>query len=803
VTQHERSANAAPTAFEPKHPTLLATVVLSLWIAILSLPAWTGKFIGGAYSDQYHTGYAFRDWLASEFKRTGHIPLWNPEIFGGLPFVGAMHGDIFYPTAWLRLILPTGIAMDLGFIVHYVLAGLFMYLLLRLFRVSWAGAVTGGFAYQLSGVIGSYVQPGHDGKLFVTALLPLALIGLVMGLRDRRAEGYGVLGLAVGLAMVSPQAQMTYYLLITAGIFALYLAFEERPREEPLGPRLQALGLALVAVVLGFGIGMIQFIPFFRYLPYSPRAGGITGGFAGSTSYAIPWVHVPEFVLANFVGTTPSQTYWGPNGLKLHSEYLGLPVVALAVVGAMSRSRRRLILWLGAIGLLFLLVALGAGTPFYRLWWAVMPFVKKTRAPGMALYVVALVLAALAAFGVDRVQQGGASRRGLAWMVIGGAVALLAIMGVPGVMAESLAQGVQMTLGLPTAAPAHAAQASIRFGATVSGLALAALGGLALAWERRRIPIVVVALGIPLIVSADLWRNAAGFWTWSPPPKQDLYAGDALTAELRQVPLPFRVLDLPGGGGYPGSALMAYHIPQLLGYHGVELHAFDELMGGKNVWKNALAVSPRSQKLWDLFAVRYVLLPVQGGVPDSIPGFVRRPAPVTTAGGTSVVVFERTTPPAYAWLATAALKLDDSSAVLAVLDPRLPPRSVVLLAPDAPVNPPPLQTIPAPARVTASVTAWEPGRMTVALDSTLDSAAYLVIAENWYTAWTATVDGVPAPVLRANVAQMAVPVPAGARKITLEYRSSPYKLGRALTLLSLMAVVAFLVVPPVLRRRRG
>ena len=439
MTQSDVHPNVAPAAFEPKHPTLLATGAMSFWIAILSLPAWTGKFLGGAYSDQYHTGYAFRDWLASEFKRTGHIPLWDPEIFGGLPFVGAMHGDIFYPTAWLRLILPTGTAMNLGFIVHYVLAGLFMYLLVRKFRVSWAGAVTAGFAYQLSGVIGTYVQPGHDGKLFVTALLPLALIGLVMGIRDRRLEGYGVLGLAVGLAMVSPQAQMTYYLLIAAGIFALYLAFAERPESEPLLPRLQALGLALVAVTLGLGIGMIQFVPFFKYLPYSPRAEGYYG-FEGSTSFAIPWVHVPEFFLAKFVGTTPDQTYWGPNGLKLHSEYLGLPVIALAVVGAMSKARRRTVFWLGGIGLLFLLIALGSGTPFYRLWWAVMPFVKKTRAPGMALYVVSLVLAFFAAFGVDRVQQGGASRRGLVWTAIGVGVALLALAGVPGAMAESLAQ---------------------------------------------------------------------------------------------------------------------------------------------------------------------------------------------------------------------------------------------------------------------------------------------------------------------------------------------------------------------------
>src|SRR5207244_3494423 len=123
-------------------------------------------------------------------------------------------------------------------------------------------------------------------------------------------------------------------------------------------------------------------------------------GFEGSTSYAIPLSHVPEFFIKNFVGWTPRGTYWGANPIKLHSEYLGLPVVALAVLGAIARERRRLVLWVGGIGLLFLLISLGATTPFYKLWWALMPLVKKTRAPGMAFFVVAFVTAVFAALGV-------------------------------------------------------------------------------------------------------------------------------------------------------------------------------------------------------------------------------------------------------------------------------------------------------------------------------------------------------------------------------------------------------------------
>ena len=157
---------------------------------------------------------------------------------------------------------------------------------------------------------------------------------------------------------------MMYYLLVVAGLFALYLTFGE-PDQRTVSEKFSGLGLALTAVIIGFGVAMIQILPFLDYLPFSPRAEGY-GGFEDSASYAIPWSHVAEFFLAGFVGDRA--TYWGANPLKLHSEYLGLSVLALAVLGALG-NRRRLVIWLGSTGLLLLLVALGSSTPFYRLWW--------------------------------------------------------------------------------------------------------------------------------------------------------------------------------------------------------------------------------------------------------------------------------------------------------------------------------------------------------------------------------------------------------------------------------------------------
>jgi len=771
--------------YEPKRPHLVAAGLLTLWIAILALPMLAGKWLASPWSDQYSAGYAFRAWGAEWWHRLGHVPLWNPEIFGGLPFVAAQHGDIFYPTSFLRLVLPTVTVMNLGFVIHYILAGLFTYWLLRLLKVSWTGSVVGGVAYQLSGFIASYPSPGHDGKLFVSTLLPLALIGLVFALRDRKPGGYAILALAVGLALLSPHYQMTYYMLIATGLFALYLTLEEAHGAKA-GERALRLALALGAVLVGFGIAMIQILPFYHYLPYSPRAEGYYG-FAGSTSYAIPWEHVPEFFLKNFVGSR--ETYWGSNPLKLHSQYLGLPVIALAVLGAAGQGRRRLIAWLGGIGVLFLLVGLGAHTPFYRVWWAVMPYVKQTRAPDMAFFVVALVTALLAALGAERLEAKEGSKHVVPWLVAGGVVALLGAAGVFGAMAASLA-------GSQGVSAAQLAASGITIGAVTSGLALALVAALALLLQRGRLAAPVFSIALTVGVGADLWFNAHHFWVYSNAHKE-LYRPDPVTERLKAAALPYRALDL---GVYPanGASLMAFDIPQLLGHHGNELHYFDELWGGKNQYTNL-----RYLQLWDLFAVRYAVVPAGARNADSIPGYKRVLDSVPTAAGVPANLFERTTPAPYARVVPGAIKADSDAIIPTLVDPRMDHSRLVLFTKDQPVTPEPLKALPEPSPARASVTAWEPGRMSVALEPAPTAPGYLVVAENWYRDWQATVDGRAAPVLRGDFTLITVPVPAGARAVELAFRSRDYETGKAISLASLaLLVVVAAVSPLVLRRRR-
>jgi hypothetical protein len=103
-------------------------------------------------------------------------------------------------------------------------------------------------------------------------------------------------------------------------------------------------------------------------------------------------------------------------------------------------------------------------------------------------------------------------------------------------------------------------------------------------------------------------------------------------------------------------------------------------------------------------------------------------------------------------------------------------------------------------RVLSAVRGVNSARM--AVEST--APAWLVVPDSWSAGWSATVDGRPTPVLRANYAKRAVRVPAGRSVVEMRYLPAGFRAGLTVTAATLLACVGGLALAAVRRpgRRR-
>ena len=222
---------------------------------------------------------------------------------------------------------------------------------------------------MLGGSIAGFASPGHDGKLFVSTMLPAALLlSLTRGIRDG-ARGRGArIAIVVGLALLSPHPQLFQYMLLAGGAFALYVAFADHGSGRGKLPRdvaLKRLGVALGAVVVGLLIGADSVLARCSSTSRGRRAPAATIG-RRRRATRIPIEETLNWYWPQFSGILDSST-GARNGIHFHSDYFGVVVLMLAgaAFGATRRKSFRRF-WVGT-GIVSLLWAYGGFTPFFHL----------------------------------------------------------------------------------------------------------------------------------------------------------------------------------------------------------------------------------------------------------------------------------------------------------------------------------------------------------------------------------------------------------------------------------------------------
>jgi hypothetical protein len=755
-------------------------------------------------------GYYARHWYAEMVRGAHTFPLWNPYIFGGLPFVDAMHGDIFYPTTVLKFMMPVHRAMGWKIVLHVFLAGVFTYHWLRHLKVSRPIATFGGVAYMLAPVLVSLVYPGHDGKLFVTALTPLALWVTDWAITRGGAWRFATLAAVVALLILTAHMQLAYFVTWAIVVLAVFRLVQAHRSGEPKATVLGRFGaLALAGIVGAVAIGAVQIWTPLRYLTkYSQRVEKTTDaeeerGYAYSTSWSLHpeeafSLVVPEFVGANIQtreGTV--NTYWGRNAFKLNLEYAGFIPLLLLPLAFLSR-RRRGEAWLfaGMAGV-SLIYALGATTPLFWLFYLLVPGVKLFRAPSSIMFIFAIAVITAAALGLESLREreegedwAGTSRvvSRYLWSAFG-VLLVLALLGWAGAFTEIWTSTIYRGIEAAKAAALQSNLANIQRGLWLSALFA---GALATVWQLRIRGSVPQAawLGLIIILGIVDPLRATGQFVQVLNPSLIYPRDDTTEYLLRQQSRraePFRVF-LLGSARYGTNHFAFFGLEQLTGHHGNEMGRYQDLVSPERIGAPGLRVLR-------LLNVRYLVSGAQ----------LQTPALREAYRGRQSIVYEFEESYPRAFLVSHLDIVTDSEALLRLMDlgydtGRRAFEDYDPARHSGPGSMPPPELTSSPS---GRVTWVERGVNRYTLEVEASEPAVLVVSENFYPAWRATIDGMPATVVRADYTLRALEVPAGTHTVRFEYRSSMFRAAVWTSLLSTLLVASLIAVSLFKRRREG
>ncbi len=713
----------------------------------------------------------------------GAWPVWDRFSGFGRPLLADPRAALLYPPTWLGVLAPPGIAYAWLSAFHLFVAGGGALLLARRLGASPPAALLAGALLVASGPLLSLVLMWHQLAAFAWAPLVLWAFHRLAAAPARQA-----LAAAAALFGLQALAGSPEYSALTALAVAVLCA-PLRPR----GAELKTLGALAVAGLLGVGVAAAQWLPAAHYaagaarLQRAPDPGN--------------WALAPPLLVELGLGlraaelpltSAASSALLGGREPLLHSLYLGPAalVLALAALAGAGAAERRL----GALALLAALIALGPRAPLLELLQALVPPLSGLRYPAKAAAFVALALALLAAAGFDRLARGeDAARR--AARNAGYAVAALAAL---------LATGPWLRAWLrDPAALGTVGRATL----VAAGLALtaAALGRFA---QHRgpRAALALLVVMVPLARHRALLETApASLFTTRPELLRHLdpaatgrlYAYDYLVVDEWQrltsphAPAALAPVRAPQGYG-PGAAFVAaahaaLHPPTagrfgLAGSYDHDVLDFEPIeRAGLATWLRASEASPAHLKLLRMAAVTHAV----GIGPARWWQGLRAKALVPGLGREPITLLEVPDPLPRARVVGSVKVAPGEAALGAVRADDFDPRREAVLSPEDAAR----AGLPGgPLEGEVKIAALRGDR--VELEATLSRAGLVVLADAWDAGWSATVDGIPAPVLRADIAFRAVPVPAGRHRVTLVYVPPGLAAGVALSLLAGLALMA-------------
>jgi hypothetical protein len=718
------------------------------------MPAGGGDLASFLYPVYHHA--------ARNLKR-GIIPLWNPYLYGGVPFVGDIQSGLFYPVNLLVFFLVPELTypiMELMAVLHFTLAGAFMYLCLRCLerrvRMNRLAALGGAVAFMFSDLFVTHF--GNLNMIAVAAWLPLIFLFYHRAMQERRLSRAAWAGLFFGIATLAGHIQITLFIALALALYTAYQIITALP--GPISDLQSSIFNLVLTIAVALGVSALVLLPSYEMASHTLRAALDYGQ---ASQYSLAPGQLIRLLAPNFFGRDPTH-YWSP-WERVEVGYIGVLPLVLALLAVLLR-REKLVRFLLGLTVISLLLSLGSYSILHGWLYRWVPGFEGLRAPARFVYLMDFALVILAALGLDALLrplkpgQRAIYRRLLKmapWVLVG--IALLAA-----------------PLGYFAILDAQSKDAVVfwRVGMAVDSMVLFLLflaASLAILWIRgcrwvRRNTLGLLAVGL---ITVDL--ASAGAYV-------DLGHQDPTLGFHHPAAVEF----LKSDSDY-------YRIDTRTDVWGLWQPDLSLLYGIQGAWgvANPLTLADydrywehmgsRSSPLYDFLNTKYVI--GSKGVALDWEKFV----PVFD-GDPEVNIYLNTKAFPRAFLVHQALiARDHEEAFDLIHQPDFDPAATVVLEGAGG------EVRPASEAERISIVSYQPNE--ILLDVTAAASGYLVLSEVYYPGWRAYVDGQEEVIWRANYAFRAIHLEPGSHRVRFLFAPLAWKVGLGISLATWLGLIVW------------
>ncbi|WCB95062.1 hypothetical protein DSM104299_03804 [Baekduia alba] len=823
-TRARAVADSAPVRFFRAHPDLTAALLIAglifayLWPVLIGAkilspisvlygftpwqayaPADIHSYYNPLLSDIATADYPWRS-FARESIRSGTLPLWNPHVFGGIPFLSNPQNGLFTPFNLPLWTLPLNYALGLSAALKLWAGGFGTYLVARQLRLGFLPGLLAGVAFAFSALNITWLT--HETLPAVAVLLPW-MVWLIERLFERaRITTMLWLGVATAIGLGGGHPGMQVHLMAMAGLYTLVRVWLVPDLER--GERLRRLGLACGGLVLGVLLMAVMLIP----------EALSSHGTIGTQARANGRGTLPGTVMPfDAIKTTLFPDWWGrPSSIEMGAG-------PNSAGGSVNYNERTF--YAGVVSLLFALVALiSRGGWRRKAPFAVLAFVGitvpvhipvlwdfVTHVPPFDVvqnqrmhFVYAFGTAILAAFGLrDLIDRPAEQRRRLAVPAVALCLGFIVLVSI-GAGGSDLSH----TFKHFTAGTSFPIRKVIELTSTAWFVffALGVGAALLLALRRPRWR-YGIAVAVVLLAAADGLHFANGYQPMGPaddviPPKTQAIS------YLQQHKSEGRIVGM-------GNALLqdwstTYGLSDIRGYDPPNptrrLFSLWRMANPDQAdWTPFImpAQDENTVQVESVLGARYVV-----GDPGIKPGPEVRLNPVLNSlrivysGEDATILRNARAAPRVELPSSVEVADDQGETETLITRPAfLPNNSVVIESKDPAARA--LAHAPV-AKGRVAIAKEENARVT--LDATLDRRGLVVLNDSYTDGWSVTVDGRKAAPVRVNSVMRGVVAGPGRHEIVWSYAMPGLKAGALLSLLAFLGLIGGAIALTVSRRRR-